>query len=148
MLNTNLSRAIGLAVFAVGATVVASVILRNKALEKTLEDITRLQVTPLSVASSYDNGACSISMVYSTLNGADRPFTVANIYFDSNKSHNSRQECSTATALIQSEIADGDNDPIFLEGKYHANMSFNQSSSLEPYFEVKALSVNGYRLEF
>ena len=95
--------------------------------ESKYETITGL---PLSVGEFYDHGYGSIATI---IVGGEGKIILAEYFGGLNT-----KTAAKAQALIQSEIADGDNEPIELRGSYQADGTF----------KMQSLKANGYGVEF
>ena len=94
---------------------------------------------PLSVAVAYGSLNGSLSTVIENNTGKILAFVPD--YFGSS----TRENCSKAEALIQSEINDKDNEDIELTGRYETNTSV---SELKPVFIITTVKANGYTIDF
>ena len=99
----------------------------SKGNEPKYETITGL---PISVGEFYDHGYGSIATV---IVGGEGKIILAEYVGGLNT-----KTAARAQALIQSEIADGDNEPIELRGFYETDGTF----------KMQSLKANGYNVEF
>ena len=102
----------------------------NATKEIPLEE--KISGTPLSVSSSTGHGGHSLSII---INPYDEKFGTNNLLCNTNIGY--KVNFTDANALIQSEINDGDNDPIELEGYLNNKI-----------FKIKKVHLNGYTISF
>ncbi|MBI5064760.1 hypothetical protein HZA97_00860 [Candidatus Woesearchaeota archaeon] len=89
---------------------------------------------PLSVSETYGHGNGTVATVVDV----DGKKVLAYIPLDQSAGGNGICAVAQATALFQSEIADGDDDFVELTGSYDPNGTF----------KISSLSANGYKVDF
>jgi hypothetical protein len=97
---------------------------------KTDSDMVTLMCKPIAVANAYGHGYGTVAVTYE-----NEGKTEVAISYEPN-TYPTTDEVATATALIQQEISDNDQDAIKLHGKYNGKV-----------FEFSVLDVEGYHIK-
>lgn len=103
----------------------------NKIINST--NVQTIRGKPISVSETYGQSTGTVATVLDVEGNK----VLAHVSLDQNSGGNRITTVAQATALIQSEINDGDDDLVELTGKY-----------VDGVFQMSSLSANGYKVDF